>query len=81
MTMVMMMMMTLNLCSFCRDFSYMHQPDEDFLVGLARGVTRSALAAELAEAALAGNAPGVLEARLWECREVCFQYIQYRFRI
>ncbi|CAE7018356.1 unnamed protein product, partial [Symbiodinium sp. CCMP2456] len=38
------------------------QPWKDFLAGLARGVTRSALAAELAEAALAGNAPGVLEA-------------------
>ena len=43
---------------------------EDFLAGLARGATRSALAAELAEAAQAGNAPGVLEARLWESREV-----------
>ena len=43
---------------------------EDFLAGLARGATRSALAAELAEAAQAGNAPGGLEARLWESREV-----------
>ena len=41
--------------------SYFHQA-EDFLAGLARGATRSALAAELAEAAQAGNAPGVLEA-------------------
>eukprot|EP00439_Symbiodinium_sp_Y106_P051588 s531_g6.t2 len=38
------------------------QPWKDFLAGLARGATRSALAAELAEAAQAGNAPGVLEA-------------------
>ncbi|CAE6921974.1 unnamed protein product [Symbiodinium sp. CCMP2592] len=36
--------------------------EDDFLAGLARGATRSALAAELAEAAQAGNAPGVVEA-------------------
>ncbi|CAE7294476.1 RE1 [Symbiodinium natans] len=38
------------------------QPWKDFLAGLARGATRSALTAELAEAARSGEVSGVLQA-------------------
>ena len=45
-----------------------HESQKDFLAGLARGATRSALTAELAEAARSGEVSGVLQALGFEFR-------------